>query len=159
VTGCRWAVGPRVSAVQVSSRLFVFPLADLQRAGLLIAARLHGFKRTHKEIIEVVRVCELTLRNRLSEFEQTPAGQLTPQEFETIDLEEEADPPSFSQARKRQKLSLVDKPRQEKEAASSSSSSSSAAAGAAVSVTTGDVGVIIFFFFTFFSFVFERTNK
>jgi transcription factor IIIB subunit 2 len=40
---------------------------------------------------------------RLEEFEKTPSGQLTIDEFLQIDLEEESDPPSFSEARKRTK--------------------------------------------------------
>jgi len=32
--------------------------------GLLIAARLHGFRRTQREIIQVVRICDVTLRKR-----------------------------------------------------------------------------------------------
>ena len=33
-------------------------------AGLLIASRLHGFRRTQREIIQVVKVCDMTLRKR-----------------------------------------------------------------------------------------------
>lgn len=46
-------------------------------AALLISARLHGFKRTQKEIIQVVRICDVTLRKRLQEFAQTPSSNLT----------------------------------------------------------------------------------
>ena len=105
------------------------PVLSRALIGLLIASRLHGFRRTQREIIQVVKVCDMTLRkrygprsqlwivvapgaahadadgsihgHRLLEFEDTPSGKLTPQEFETIDLEEEADPPAFAQARKR----------------------------------------------------------
>eukprot|EP00041_Stephanoeca_diplocostata_P025724 m.679073 g.679073 ORF g.679073 m.679073 type:complete len:529 (-) comp22810_c0_seq6:2435-4021(-) len=73
-------------------------------AGLLIAARLHGFSRTQKEIIKVVRICESTLRKRLEEFEDTPSSELTTKQFMQIDLEGEADPPAFAQARKRARL-------------------------------------------------------
>ena len=72
-------------------------------AGLLVAARLHGFSRTQKEVLQIVRVCDSTLRKRLSEFEDTPSSALTTQEFMTIDLEGEADPPSFILARKQGK--------------------------------------------------------
>jgi transcription factor IIIB subunit 2 len=68
-------------------------------AGLLIAARLHGFRRTQKEIIQVVRICDSTLRRRLIEFQDTPSAYLTPQEFEMIDLDEECNPPAFTRAR------------------------------------------------------------
>ncbi|EDV19499.1 uncharacterized protein TRIADDRAFT_62066 [Trichoplax adhaerens] len=72
-------------------------------AGLLVSARLHGYNRTKKQIIRVVRVCEATLRKRLGEFEETPSAKLTIDEFQKIDLEEEQDPPSFTQSRKRAK--------------------------------------------------------
>ncbi len=74
---------------------------------MLLAARLHGFRRSQKEIIYVVKIGDITLRKRLLEFEETPSSQLTPEEFETIDLEEEADPPSFSAARKKARLGRI----------------------------------------------------
>lgn len=33
-------------------------------AALLVAAKLHGFNRTHREIIRVVRICNMTLKER-----------------------------------------------------------------------------------------------
>lgn len=64
-------------------------------AALLVASRMHDFRRTIKEVIRVVKVCESTLRKRLTEFEDTPTSQLTIDEFMKIDLEKECDPPSF----------------------------------------------------------------
>ncbi len=72
--------------------------AGVCAAGLIIAARMHNFRRTEAQVVRVVRVCEATLRKRLEEFGRTPSSQLTPQEFEGIWLEQEADPPSFSHA-------------------------------------------------------------
>ena len=37
------------------------------------------------------------------EFEETPSSQLTIEEFQTIDLEQEADPPSFTEGKRRAK--------------------------------------------------------
>ncbi|XP_065193255.1 transcription factor IIIB 90 kDa subunit-like [Sycon ciliatum] len=71
--------------------------AGLCGAALLVAARLHNFNRSQKDIIRVVRVCDATLKKRLTEFEQTPSSNLTIDEFLKIDLEEESDPPSFGQ--------------------------------------------------------------
>uniref|UniRef100_A0A4W5QFU1 Transcription factor TFIIB cyclin-like domain-containing protein n=1 Tax=Hucho hucho TaxID=62062 RepID=A0A4W5QFU1_9TELE len=75
-------------------------------AALLVAARMHEFRRTIKEIISVVKVCEATLRKRLNEFEDTPTSQLTIEEFIKVDLDQECDPPSFiaGQRNKRMKL-------------------------------------------------------
>ena len=44
---------------------------------------------------------------RLVEFEDTASGNLTIDQFQTIDLEEEADPPSFTQSRKEAKMKQV----------------------------------------------------
>eukprot|EP00047_Mylnosiga_fluctuans_P005308 m.239700 g.239700 ORF g.239700 m.239700 type:complete len:525 (-) comp13527_c0_seq1:264-1838(-) len=82
--------------------------AGICGAALLIAARLHGFSRTQSEVLEVVRVCNATLRRRLEEFQDTPSSELTPQEFQEIDLEEEADPPAFQSARRKAKVAPRD---------------------------------------------------
>ncbi len=73
--------------------------AGVCAAGLLIAARVHGFRRTEAEVVRVVRICEATLRRRLDEFGRTPAAALTPAEFHGVVLEAAADPPSFTAAR------------------------------------------------------------
>ncbi|XP_049595889.1 transcription factor IIIB 90 kDa subunit isoform X1 [Syngnathus scovelli] len=65
-------------------------------AALLVAARMHDFCRTTKEIINVVKVCDSTLRKRLSEFSDTPTSLLTVEEFMKVDLEQECDPPCFT---------------------------------------------------------------
>eukprot|EP00040_Diaphanoeca_grandis_P023163 m.125597 g.125597 ORF g.125597 m.125597 type:complete len:537 (+) comp29140_c0_seq1:59-1669(+) len=75
-------------------------------AALLLAARSHGFSRTQKEIVTIVRICDATLRKRLEEFEDTPSSSLTSKEFMTIDLGGECDPPAYKQARKKQKLAV-----------------------------------------------------
>ena len=81
-------------------KLFVFT------AALLVSARLHGFNRTVREVVKTVRISDTTIRKRLGDFRDTPSSQLTIDEFQKIDLEEEQDPPSFTQARKRAKQQL-----------------------------------------------------
>ena len=54
------------------------------------------FKRVF--YFQIVKVHESTLRKRLAEFGETPASQLTLEEFMNVDLDamtEEMDPPSF----------------------------------------------------------------
>ncbi|KAM7288518.1 transcription factor IIIB 90 kDa subunit isoform X2, partial [Ixodes scapularis] len=77
-------------------------------AALLVASRLHDFSRTIKDLVRVVKVCETTIRKRLTEFGDTPSSRLTLEEFMTIDLEEEQDPPCFKAARRKQKGALDD---------------------------------------------------
>lgn len=71
-------------------------------SALLVAARMHDAYCSVKEIISVVKVCEATIRKRLSEFGDTPTSRLTLDQFMTINLEEEEDPPCFKAARKKQ---------------------------------------------------------
>lgn len=71
-------------------------------AALVIAARLHNFNRTINDVIKIVKVHESTLRKRLTEFGETPSSALTLEEFMTVDLAEEQDPPAFRAARKRE---------------------------------------------------------
>ncbi|KAG0216053.1 transcription factor TFIIIB subunit brf1 [Mortierella sp. NVP41] len=70
-------------------------------ACLLIAARMHHYRRSQKEIIQVVKIGESTLRKRLDEFAATPSGQLTVSDFRELWLEDAADPPAFTKSRKK----------------------------------------------------------
>ncbi|KAA6358696.1 MAG: putative transcription factor IIIB 90 kDa subunit, partial [Streblomastix strix] len=64
-------------------------------AALLIAARIHNFERSQKQIVEVVRICNHTLRNRLLEFEETPTAHMSLDEFnratDELEKQEELD--------------------------------------------------------------------
>ncbi|KAM7396068.1 hypothetical protein PAMA_007372 [Pampus argenteus] len=77
-------------------------------AALLVAARMHKFRRTVKDVIGVVKVCQATLRKRLTEFEDTPTSQLTIDEFMKVDLEQECDPPSFTAAQHKTKMQQLE---------------------------------------------------
>uniref|UniRef100_A0A4W6EI34 Transcription factor IIIB 90 kDa subunit n=1 Tax=Lates calcarifer TaxID=8187 RepID=A0A4W6EI34_LATCA len=77
-------------------------------AALLVAARMHKFRRTVKDVISVVKVCQTTLRKRLTEFEDTPTSQLTIDEFMRVDLEQECDPPSFIAAQNKAKMQQLE---------------------------------------------------
>ncbi|KAK6998796.1 transcription factor IIIB 60 kDa subunit, partial [Biomphalaria glabrata] len=81
--------------------------AGLCGAALLISSRMHNFNRTIDQIIRVVKVCESTVRKRLLEFESTPSAQLTIEEFDNVDLEEEQDPPCFTEGKKKAKLAQL----------------------------------------------------
>ncbi|KAM9338917.1 transcription factor IIIB 90 kDa subunit-like [Symphorus nematophorus] len=77
-------------------------------AALLVAARMHKFRRTVKDVISVVKVCQTTLRKRLTEFEDTPTSQLTIDEFMRVDLEQECDPPSFTAAQHKARMQQLE---------------------------------------------------
>ena len=73
-------------------------------AAILVASRLHGVHCAVDEIIKVVKVCEATIRKRLNEFGDTPTSKLTLEQFMSVDLEGEEDPPCFKSARKKIKV-------------------------------------------------------
>ncbi|XP_063296180.1 transcription factor IIIB 90 kDa subunit [Pelobates fuscus] len=77
-------------------------------AALLVASRMHDFRRTIKEVIRVVKVCESTLRKRLIEFEDTPSSQLTIDEFMKVDLDKECDPPSFTAGQRKVRMQQLE---------------------------------------------------
>ena len=73
--------------------------AGICAAALLIASRAHGFSKHHQDVTRILRVCGMTVTNRVREFELTPAASLTLGQFHDIDLEGEADPPAYSRNR------------------------------------------------------------
>ncbi|XP_028252631.1 transcription factor IIIB 90 kDa subunit-like isoform X2 [Parambassis ranga] len=77
-------------------------------AALLVAARMHKFRRSVRDVISVVKVCQTTLRKRLTEFEDTPTSQLTIDEFMKVDLEQECDPPSFTAGQHKAKMQQLE---------------------------------------------------
>lgn len=73
-------------------------------AAILVASRLHGVHCAVDDIIKVVKVCEATIRKRLNEFGDTPTSKLTLEQFMSVDLEGEEDPPCFKSSRKKIKI-------------------------------------------------------
>lgn len=73
--------------------------AGICGACLMLAARMNHFRRSVSEVIQVVKIADVTLRARLDEFKKTPSGQLTVQDFRDVWLEEEHAPPAFLRAR------------------------------------------------------------
>lgn len=67
----------------------------------MIAARMHNYNRSIMNIVNAVKIHECTLRKRMAEFAETPSCALTMEEFMSIDLEAEHDPPAFRAARKK----------------------------------------------------------
>ncbi|CEG00123.1 Brf1-like TBP-binding [Ostreococcus tauri] len=63
-------------------------------AALWVAAHIHGFNPSKRDVVAVVHVGEATLKKRLSEFENTPSAALSVEEFDTqartYEIEEEA---------------------------------------------------------------------
>ncbi|KAL1960923.1 hypothetical protein VTO42DRAFT_5907 [Malbranchea cinnamomea] len=73
--------------------------AGICGAALILAARMNNFRRTVREVVYVVKVTELTIHQRLNEFKATESGDLTVDQFRTVDLEHSHDPPAYTRAR------------------------------------------------------------
>lgn len=73
--------------------------AGICGACLLLAARMNHFRRSITEVVQVVKIADVTLRKRLEEFKATPSGQLTIEDFRSVWLEEENNPPAFARDR------------------------------------------------------------
>ena len=81
--------------------------AGICAAALLIASRAHGFDRQNHDVTKILKVCGLTVMNRVKEFENTPAASQTLEEFHNDgsgqqDGSDEVDPPAFSKNRIRE---------------------------------------------------------
>ena len=72
--------------------------AGICGAALILAARMNNFRRTIREVVLVVKVCEVTVNNRLEEFQHTNTSKLTVQQMRQGDLTAPCDPPSFYKA-------------------------------------------------------------
>lgn len=77
-------------------------------AALLVSARLYEFERSLDDIVKVVKIGKTTLRKRMLEFEDTPSSNMTVDEFHTIDLDEEHDPPAFTRSKKLAKIKQIE---------------------------------------------------
>ena len=67
-------------------------------ACLILAARMHNFRRTVTEVVYIVKVTTATIQKRMEEFKLTASANLTVDEFlHTEFLESAHDPPSFYQ--------------------------------------------------------------
>ncbi|KAF5866326.1 transcription factor TFIIIB subunit brf1 [Aspergillus alliaceus] len=73
--------------------------AGICGAALILAARMNNFRRTVREVVYVVKVTEITISQRLNEFGATESGELTVDQFRSVQLENAHDPPSFTRAR------------------------------------------------------------
>lgn len=72
--------------------------AGLFGAALLIASRLHGYRRTQMEVSNVVYIGNTTIGKRVTDFANTPSAGLSMSEFDNCSLEAQ-NPPSFERGR------------------------------------------------------------
>ena len=74
-------------------------------AALILAARMNSFRRTVREVVYIVKVCEITVNKRLEEFKVTESSNLTVAEFRNTAVESgrACDPPAFYMAKQEKK--------------------------------------------------------
>lgn len=77
--------------------------AGICGAALILAARMNNFRRTVREVVYVVKVTEITINQRLNEFSSTESGELTVDQFRSVQLENAHDPPAFTRAKEGRK--------------------------------------------------------
>jgi len=85
--------------------------AGICAAALLIASRAHGISKKNQDVTNVMRVCGMTVTNRVKDFENTPTANLSLEQFMTLDfethVETEADPPVFTSNRIKEARALA----------------------------------------------------
>jgi transcription factor IIIB subunit 2 len=64
-------------------------------ACLILAARMNNYRRSVAEVVQVVKIADVTLRKRLAEFGATASGQLTVEQFRQIWLADTEKPPAM----------------------------------------------------------------
>lgn len=80
--------------------------AGICGACILLAARMNNFRRSVQEVVQVVKIADVTLKKRLDEFKKTSSGNLTVADFRKVWLEEEMDPPAFTKGKEKEKKRL-----------------------------------------------------
>ena len=83
--------------------------AGICGACILLAARMNNFRRSVQEVVQVVKIADVTLKKRLDEFKKTSSGNLTVADFRKVWLEEEMDPPAFTKGKEKEKTKLKGK--------------------------------------------------
>ncbi|KAG6007683.1 hypothetical protein E4U21_005643 [Claviceps maximensis] len=84
-------------------------------ACLLMAARMHNFRRTVREVVYIVKVTNHTIQNRLQEFNVTESSQMSVEDFLKQDfLESSHDPPSFYRSKEENRKDAQGKSRKRK---------------------------------------------
>ena len=76
---------------------------------------MNNFRRTIEEVVQVVKIADVTLRKRLAEFKDTASGGLTIEDFRSVWLDENADPPAFTQGIQKEEKDRLKKERKDRE--------------------------------------------
>ncbi|KAA8917560.1 hypothetical protein TRICI_000253 [Trichomonascus ciferrii] len=90
--------------------------AGIAASCVLLAARMNNFRRSKAEIVQVAKIAEETVQRRLDEFGSTSAATLTVSDFRSTQIESEADPPSFTRHRERERRLAAEREQAQKEA-------------------------------------------
>lgn len=72
---------------------------------------MNNFRRSVAEVVQVVKIADVTIKKRLEEFQRSASGQLTVAQFRTMWLEQEENPPAFIKNRQVETSKLADEAR------------------------------------------------
>jgi transcription factor IIIB subunit 2 len=89
--------------------------AGIAASCVLLAARMNNFRRSKAEIVQVAKIAEETVQRRLDEFGSTSAATLTVSDFRSTQIESEADPPSFTKHREKERRLAAEREQAQKE--------------------------------------------
>lgn len=81
--------------------------AGICGACLVLAARMNNYRRSIEEVVQVVKIAEVTVRKRLDEFSQTMTGQMSVADFMAADLEalpQAPEPPAYIENKRKEQL-------------------------------------------------------
>lgn len=89
-----------LTAIRIAKRMSYDNISQGRRpagicgAAIIMAARAHNYRRTVREVVYIAKVTMATLQERMEEFANVPAAQLTIKEFQEGQLPEASfDPP------------------------------------------------------------------
>ncbi|KAK4463944.1 hypothetical protein QBC42DRAFT_221870 [Cladorrhinum samala] len=89
-----------LTAIRIAKRMSYDNISQGRRpagicgAAIIMAARAHNYRRTVREVVYIAKVTMATLQERMEEFANVPAAQLTIKEFQEGELPEASfDPP------------------------------------------------------------------
>jgi len=85
--------------------------AGICAAALLIASRAHGLNRKSQDVTNILRVCGVTVSNRVKEFANSPSANLSLEQFMNPEydsaIKNEADPPVYTSNRIKEARALA----------------------------------------------------
>jgi transcription factor IIIB subunit 2 len=88
-------------------------------AALILAARMNNYRRSVAEVVQVVKIADVTIKKRLEEFQRSATGKLTVAEFRDVWLDQAENPPAFTKNREIEEVKAAEEARSARAASAS----------------------------------------